>query len=167
MKGHIIEEAIIKENKCTTTTNAKSVDKEPSIFELNTKSGIYPVVTISGSLSHLDKIEELTKILSTYFVVLAPCHVDTRLFRQLNPDDDTSRILTEIHFQKIDMCDALIVVNPQDYIGNGTLLEIMYANTIGIPIYFMYEPESFVIKSIFDRLDIDYKRTPISFLIPS
>lgn len=149
--------------KGNITEDGKAIEKEPSIFELDTKSGTYPVVTISGSMRHLDKIEELAKALSAHFVVLAPYTINPKL---LNPDDDITRISTEIHFQKIDMSDALIVVNPLDYIGNGTLLEIVYANTIGIPIYFMYEPESFVIKSLFDRLDIDYKRTPICSLIP-
>lgn len=166
MKGHIIEEAIQKENKCTTTeTNAELVEKEPSIYDLNNKnSGTFPVITLSGSLQYIDKIEHLTSVLSAHFVVLPPCRATTK---HLNPSkDNIERILTEIHFQKIDMSDALIVVNENDYIGSGTLLEIMHAKSIDIPIYFLYAPKSFVIKSILDHLDIDYSRTPICYILP-
>lgn len=165
-KGYIIEGAVVKDRaKCTTETNEQSADKEPSIYELNNKnSGLFPVITLSGSLQYIDKIESLTSKLSTHFVVLAPCRVNTS---HLNPSkDNIEQILTEIHFQKIDMSDALIVVNENDYIGNGTLLEIIHANSINIPIYFLYEPKSIVIRSIFDHLNIDYSRIPICHILP-
>ena len=45
--------------------------------------------------------------------------------------DEQMEKLKEAHFKKIEMSDAILVVNVNNYIGNSTNLEIEYAKKIG------------------------------------
>lgn len=44
----------------------------------------------------------------------------------------------ELHFRKIDLCDAIVVVNVGDYIGSSTKREIEYARLHGKDIEYMF-----------------------------
>ena len=41
------------------------------------------------------------------------------------------RKLKEQHFKKIELSDAILVINVNNYIGNSTSLEIQYAKDLG------------------------------------
>lgn len=43
----------------------------------------------------------------------------------------------ELHFQKIDLCDAIYVVNIDQHIGEGTKRDIDYAISQGKEVLFM------------------------------
>lgn len=45
--------------------------------------------------------------------------------------DEQMQCLKEAHFKKIELSDAILVVNVEDYIGNSTKLEIEYAKGLG------------------------------------
>lgn len=47
--------------------------------------------------------------------------------------------LDVMHFQKIDMSDAIFVINPGGYIGESTEREIIYAEQKGKDIYYLSE----------------------------
>lgn len=45
--------------------------------------------------------------------------------------DEQLKKLKEAHFKKIELSDAILVVNVNNYIGNSTNLEINYARKLG------------------------------------
>jgi len=49
--------------------------------------------------------------------------------------------LDSLHFDKIAMSDAIVVVNPGGYIGSSTKREIEYARELGKAVYFLYPTE--------------------------
>lgn len=49
-------------------------------------------------------------------------------------------MLDDLHKRKIDMADAIYVINKGGYIGSSTLGEIQYAKQAGKEILFMEEP---------------------------
>ena len=51
--------------------------------------------------------------------------------------DEQKVMLDEIHKRKIDMSDAIYVINPNGYIGESTRSEIKYANEHGKEVIFM------------------------------
>lgn len=53
--------------------------------------------------------------------------------------DEQLRKLKEVHFKRIELSDAILVVNVNNYIGNSTNLEIEYAKKLGKEIiYYTY-----------------------------
>ena len=53
--------------------------------------------------------------------------------------DEQLKMLKEAHFKKIELSDAILVVNINDYIGESTKLEIEYAKKIGKEIIYYSE----------------------------
>lgn len=54
-------------------------------------------------------------------------------------DEDKAR-LDQLHFQKIDIADEVLVVNPGGYIGDSTRREIDYATRTGKPVAYTHNP---------------------------
>jgi hypothetical protein len=54
---------------------------------------------------------------------------------------ETKRMLDALHFRKIDMADAIHVVNPGGRIGLSTCGELLYAVARGAGVTFDVEPE--------------------------
>ena len=50
--------------------------------------------------------------------------------------DEQLRMLKEAHFKRIELSDAILVINIDNYIGNSTNLEIEYANKLEKEIIF-------------------------------
>lgn len=48
--------------------------------------------------------------------------------------DEQKQILDELHLRKIDLADAVFVVDPGGYIGESTTREIAYARSAGTPV---------------------------------
>ena len=95
-------------------------------------------VTLCGSLRFFDKIAELAEqlTLENGWVVMTPVpHVaHTPL------TDDEKMLLGEIHRAKIDLSDAIFVVNADGYIGDAVKSEIEYAQSTGKEIFYLEEP---------------------------
>lgn len=50
--------------------------------------------------------------------------------------------LDEHHLRKIDLCDRVIVVNKDGYIGESTRKEIEYAESKGKPVSYLWESDT-------------------------
>lgn len=95
------------------------------------------VVTICGSIRFWDKMQEMSEKLELekgYAVIGVTPHVMERDFTQQEED-----LLDELHKVKIDISDAIYVVNVGGYIGNSTRNEIEYATNLGKEILYYEE----------------------------
>ena len=86
------------------------------------------VITICGSLKFQDEIMKVAEkmaldgncILTSTYPVLENIQITEEQLTELN----------ESHFKRIELSDAILVVNINNYIGNSTTLEIEYAKKI-------------------------------------
>lgn len=62
-------------------------------------------------------------------------HAEHKFDTVITPEIKT--MLDDMHRQKIDMSDAIFVINKNGYIGNSTQREIAYARFHNKPIYYM------------------------------
>ena len=96
------------------------------------------VITICGSTrfkeEHLREIKRLT--LEGNVVLSCPFYNHTD-----NSDTELTKehldLLDHLHKQKIDLSDAIFVVNPGKYIGTSTMNEILYASQRGKEIMYL------------------------------
>ena len=83
------------------------------------------VVTLCGSIKFWNKMQEINEKLALeneYVVIgLTPC-VTNRIFTEHD-----KKLLGELHRAKIDLSDAIFVVNVDSYIRESTRGEIVYA----------------------------------------
>ena len=87
------------------------------------------VITICGSMRYskeMMKIAEELELKDGYAVIQCVYNIDGKKYEGV----DTS-ILDKIHRKKIDISDAIYVVNIEGYIGNSTKNEIEYAKNNG------------------------------------
>lgn len=83
------------------------------------------VITICGSLRYskeMMKIAEKLELKNGYAVIQCVYNVDGQKYEEIDES-----ILDKIHRKKIDISDAIYVVNIDGYIGNSTKNEIEYA----------------------------------------
>lgn len=83
------------------------------------------VVTICGSMRYskeMMKISEELELKKGYVVIQCVYNVDGTKYEGLD-----ASVLDKIHRKKIDISDAIYVVNIDGYIGNSTKNEIEYA----------------------------------------
>ena len=95
------------------------------------------VVTLCGSIRFWDKIQEMHEKLeleNKYAVIGVTPHVMNRNFTAEEED-----ILDELHRIKIDLSDAIYVINVNKYIGKSTREEIEYAKQKGKEIIYLEE----------------------------
>ena len=93
------------------------------------------IVTICGSVKFWDKIQEVSEKLTIeneYVVIGLIPHVMNREFTEYERD-----LLAEIHRIKIDLSDAIFVVNVGGYIGKSVESEIEYAKQNGKDILYL------------------------------
>ena len=93
------------------------------------------IVTICGSMKYknimLEKALELQ--LKNKYVVLQPVYgIDNYKYT-----DEDKKILGELHYKRIDISDAIYVVNVDGYIGESTKKEIEYAKRLGKEILYL------------------------------
>ena len=93
------------------------------------------IVTLCGSVKFWDKIQEMYEKLeleNKYAVIGITPHVMNRNFTE-----DEEDLLDELHRIKIDLADAIYVVNVNGYIGKSTREEIEYAEQKGKEIMYL------------------------------
>ena len=92
------------------------------------------VVTICGSMKFKKEMMSIAEELELKngYVVIQCIYEENR-----NYDDLTKEKLRKIHFKKIDISDAIFVVNVNGYIGDATKREIEYAKSLGKEILFL------------------------------
>ncbi len=87
------------------------------------------VITICGSMRYskeMMKIAEELELKGGYAVIQCVYNVDGQKYEGID-----ASILDKIHRKKIDISDAIYVVNINGYIGESTRKEIEYANNNG------------------------------------
>lgn len=87
------------------------------------------VITICGSMRYskeMMKIAEELELKKSYAVIQCVYNIDGQRYEGVD-----ASILDEIHRKKIDISDAIYVVNIDGYIGNSTRNEIEYAKNNG------------------------------------
>lgn len=115
----------------------------------------YRHVTISGSFrKHLEYILKIRKQLVGQGVeILSPRFTEPKNpgeeFVVFSGEEGLSPLeLERHHLHSIEQCDALIVCNPEGYVGASALLEIGYANALKKRIIFAEKPEEFMLNTL-------------------
>ena len=97
--------------------------------------GNYRVITLCGSTRFKEDFERVNKelTLAGNIVISVGCfgHAGDVF------TDEQKVMLDDIHKRKIDMADAIYVINKDGYIGSSTRSEIQYATRLGKQIIFM------------------------------
>ena len=97
--------------------------------------GNYKVITLCGSTRFKEDFERINKqlTLAGNIVISVACfgHAGD------NFTEEQKAMLDNIHKRKIDMADAIYVINKDGYIGSSTRSEIQYATRLGKQIIFM------------------------------
>jgi len=108
----------------------------------------YPVITLCGSTRFKRAFEEAAKQLTLAgFIVISVGLFghsgDNEVWEGMDEGalTRTKAMLDDMHKRKIDMAEAIFVVNAGGYIGESTASEIAYAAGTGKKIYFLEEPE--------------------------
>ena len=101
--------------------------------------GKYPVITLCGSTRFKDAFLEAQKRLTLEGNIV----ISVGLFGHSGDDEvwtgDTKKMLDNMHKRKIDMADAIYVMNVGGYIGESTRSEIEYAIRNGKEVRYMEE----------------------------
>jgi len=93
------------------------------------------VVTLCGSVRFWNKIQEMSERLeleNEYCVIGIIPHIMDRALTEYEKD-----LLGELHIIKIDLSDAIFVVNVDGYIGESVKKEIEYAKEKGKEIIYL------------------------------
>lgn len=103
----------------------------------------YPVITLCGSTKFKNRFLEVQKKLTLEgYIVLS-----LGVFGHSGDDEvwkgNTLEMLNDMHFQRIDMCDKIYVLNVGGYIGSGAVKEIAYAESLGKEVLYL-EPLSVI-----------------------
>lgn len=86
------------------------------------------IITLCGSLRFQKEMMEIAeKMALEGYCILTPVYpVSTNIKRT----EDQIEKLKNAHFKRIELSDAILVVNVNNYIGNSTSLEIEYAKKL-------------------------------------
>ena len=97
--------------------------------------GNYKVITLCGSTRFKEDFERVNRNLTLMGYIV----ISVGAFGHAgdNFTEEQKVMLDDIHKRKIDMADAIYVINKNGYIGSSTRSEIQYAMRIGKQIIFM------------------------------
>ena len=102
--------------------------------------GKYEVITLCGSTRFKDdfiKAQEFLTLAGNIVISIGLFgHADNKYGHEIT--EEVKEMLDDIHKRKIDMSDAILVVNREDYIGKSTASEIAYAKSTGKRVDYMY-----------------------------
>ena len=114
--------------------------------------GKYKVITLCGSTKFKEQFLEVQKKLTLEGNIV----ISVGLFGHSGDDEvwteGTKEMLDDMHKRKIDMADAIFVINVNGYIGDSTLSEIKYAKMRGKEIIY-FEP---TLKATIEDNKLDY-----------
>ena len=97
--------------------------------------GNYKVITLCGSTRFKDDFERINRELT----LLGNIVISVGCFGHSGDTftEEQKVMLDDIHKRKIDMADAIYVINKDGYIGSSTRSEIQYARRTGKQIIYM------------------------------
>lgn len=88
----------------------------------------YKVITLCGSIKFKEEFFKMQeKLTLSENIVLTPNFFQSIKNEKIN--EQTKKMLDGMHRQKIDMSDAIFVINVNGYIGESTKNEIEYAKS--------------------------------------
>ena len=95
------------------------------------------IITLCGSLEFQKEMMKVAeKIALDGYCVLTPVYP---VLENMERTEEQLIKLKEAHFKRIELSDAILVVDINNYIGNSTNLEIDYAKKLGKEIiYYTY-----------------------------
>lgn len=93
------------------------------------------IITLCGSTKFKDDFEQINKALTLAGHIVLSVGVFGHSGDEIT--DDQKIMLDKIHKQKIDMSDAILVIDKGGYIGKSTKSEIAYANATNKKVYRM------------------------------
>ena len=103
----------------------------------------YKIITLCGSTKFKDQFIQAQKELTLAGNIV----ISVGLFGHSGDEevwnDGIKEMLDDMHKRKIDMADAIMVIDVDDYIGISTRQEINYAKSKGKCIYFYNHPEMY------------------------
>lgn len=103
----------------------------------------YPVITLCGSTKFKEDFIRMQRELTLkgYVVISVGLfgHADGEYQTVLT--EEVKEMLDDMHLQKIDMAEAIYVINPGGYIGSSTRKEIEYAKMKGKQIMYLEQVE--------------------------
>lgn len=100
------------------------------------------IITLCGSLKFQKEMMIVAEKMSLEGnCILTPVYP---IMENLKRSEEQLRKLKEEHFKRIELSDAILVINVNNYIGNSTSLEIQYAKELGKEI--IYYTDSIVNK---------------------
>jgi hypothetical protein len=102
--------------------------------------GKYPIITLCGSTRFKEQFLEAQKRLTLEGNIV----ISVGLFGHSGDEEvwapGTKEMLDNMHKRKIDMADAIYVINVGGYIGASTRSEIEYAKATGKEVLYLEEP---------------------------
>lgn len=101
------------------------------------------IITLCGSL----KFQKEMMIVAEKMALEGNCILTPvyPILENLKRSEEQLQKLKEEHFKRIELSDAILVINVNNYIGNSTNLEIQYAKELGKEI--IYYTDSVAIKN--------------------
>ena len=100
----------------------------------------YPIITLCGSTRFKEQFLEAQKRLTLEGNIV----ISVGLFGHSGDDEvwapGTKEMLDDMHKRKIDLADAIYVINVGGYIGASTRSEIEYAKATGKEVLYLEEP---------------------------
>lgn len=86
------------------------------------------IITLCGSLKFKNEMMFVAEKLALKGdCVLTPTYP---VLENTKKSKEQLKMLKEEHFKRIELCDAILVINVNNYIGNSTNLEIEYAKKL-------------------------------------
>lgn len=87
------------------------------------------IITLCGSMRFQKEMMEVAqKLALDGKCVLTPVY---QVLKNSNITEEQLIKLKQAHFKRIELSDAILVINVNNYIGNSTNLEIEYAKELG------------------------------------
>ena len=117
---------------------------DPPTIQLPEKKPKYPIITLCGSTRYRDMFMYMQKelTLAGYIVISVGCFGHYETEQEAERITANKDMLDDMHKRKIDMAEAIYVINPGGYIGSSTASEINYANEHHKNVYYLVPPQS-------------------------
>jgi hypothetical protein len=96
------------------------------------------IVCLCGSTRYFKTFDEQNFKLTLEGKIVLSIGCNTKSDEGLKLTVEDKIKLDELHKRKIDLCDYILVLNVDGYIGDSTRSEIAYAEKIGKPIKYLY-----------------------------
>lgn len=121
----------------------------------NERSNTFPIVTLCGSTKFYKEYMFANRMLTLENNIVLHCPIfsqsrDKEWWETLSEKEreDNISLLRQLHNFRIELCDAIFVVNPDNYIGESTREEIEYARSKGKGVMYMYDKDG---RCVFDQ----------------